>query len=295
MRLLLIEKKVAARFYTHDPCQEDHTHVDQHNRDTEAHAVEDTLDHQPGETSPLLAKTKSNDTSQSDLYYIPSENRSALYRAVPILHCFRSPSLVLAQVVALIQALLLAAFDATIPTHAYSLYKFSSLKSALLFIPLGVCNVIVGPLGGWAVDAYGTRPVAVIGYAYLVPVLALLRLPVSEPEPNQPILYGALLGLCGIGMAVIGAPSIVEAGAVVDKFHKRNPEIFGEQGPYAQLYAVNSLVFSAGLSLGPVLAGHLREWIGYGNMNAVLAAISGVTAASCYIWLGSQPRRRRIL
>lgn len=117
----------------------------------------------------------------------------------------------------------------------------------------------MGPIAGWAVDKYGTKPVAVLGYGYLVPMLALLRIPNAEPQTQQVIVYGVILGLCGIGLAVIGAPSIVEAGSVVEKYHKRNPEFFGEQGPYAQLYGCNSMVFSLGLSVGPVIAGGLAD------------------------------------
>ena len=292
MRVLVIEKKVAARYVNKlESCQEDYIHVDEHNCSNENSDAAnegsntETLD----ESSPLLRKDTSSG-SPNDGYYIQQENRPAILRAVPILHCFRSPSLILTQVIALMQAIILAGFDATIPTHAHSLFGFTSLKASLLFVPLGLLNVIIGPIAGWAVDRFGTKPAAVIGYAYLVPALALLRIPTSEPMPQQSILYGGLLALCGVGMAIIGAPSTVEAGAVVDRFHKRNPEVFGEQGPYAQLYGFNSMVFSAGLSVGPLAAGHLREQIGYGNMNAVLAAMSGITAAACYVWFGGKPK-----
>jgi hypothetical protein len=49
------------------------------------------------------------------------------------------------------------------------------------------------------------------------------------------------------------------------------------------------MVFSAGLSLGPEVAGQLRLAIGYGNMNAILAGICGFTAVLCFIYLGGKP------
>jgi hypothetical protein len=114
------------------------------------------------------------------------------------------------------------------------------------------------------------------------------------PQPggqDQQIIYGALLGFCGVGLAGIGAPGMVEAGAVVEKYYKANPEFFGREkgGPYAQLYGLQSMVFSAGLAIGPELAGQLREAIGYGNMNAVLAGLCGVTAVLCFVFLGGRP------
>ena len=140
-----------------------------------------------------------------------------------------------------------------------------------------------------AVDKYGTKPAAVIGFGYLVPVLILLRLP-HEGDKGQIILYSGLLALCGIGMAVIGSPSIVEASNVVQKYDKANPEFFGEQGPYAQLYGFNSLIFSAGLTMGPIISGALRDSIGYGNMNVVVAVIAGITSLLSFVFIGGAPR-----
>ena len=65
-----------------------------------------------------------------------------------------------------------------------------------------------------------------------------------------------------------------------------SPSIFGRNGPYAQLYGLNSLVFSAGLTVGPLLAGILRDRIGYGNMNVVVAILSGITAILSYFIIG---------
>lgn len=283
MRLLVIEKKVAARY---DASMRPHNAdpVSTSDSDTDADAANDPALHD--ESTPLIGHTPPHDP-----YLIPSpEKQPALIRRMPILYCLRSPSLLSALLVALIQALLLAAFDATIPTHSEALYRFDSLRAGALFAPLGLANLLLGPLAGWAVDRYGTKPVGVAGYAYLVPALALLRLPTATPFPQQAILYGALLALCGCGLAIIGAPSIVEAGAVVERFHRRNPDFFGSEGPYAQLYGINSMVFSFGLSIGPVLAGGLTDRIGYGDMSAVLAGISGVTAVLCFVWLGGLPR-----
>ena len=303
MRLLLIEKKVAARYTTSG--QEESRQSAAPERETVSNTNRDqpgtSTDNDPSETSPLLSKTVSTSSSASkettDPYYVLLHNRPWIFRKVPILDCFsRSPSLILAQLIVAVQAFLFAAFDATIPTHAAALYGYDSLHSGLLFLPLGLLNIIVGPIAGWAVDRYGTKLPAVAGYAYLVPILALLRVPGAEPKSQQIALYCVLLGLCGVGLATIGSISIVECGSEIDKFYKRNPHgVFSEEnGPYAQLYGINSMVFSAGLSLGPVVAGKLREAIGYGDMNAVLAGVSAFTSISCWIWLGRKPRPARV-
>jgi MFS family permease len=282
MRLLVIEKKVAKKYDEKDPNHRLHSdNNDQHEGD------DNDTDH--NENSPLLG-SKSED---EDPRYIlaPPEDQPWILRHIPILLCFKHPSLWMAFLIALTQALFLSSFDATIPTHASSLYGFDSLKSGLLFLPLGILDLIMGPLAGWATDKYGTKLLAVAGYTWLVPALILLRIPsMLSPQSKSVAVYCVLLSICGVGLATIGAPSIVEAGSVVDKFYKRNPRNFPEGGPYAQLYGFNSMIFSAGLALGPVLTGGLRGSLGYGNANAVLAAISGGTAVACYVALGGKPR-----
>lgn len=284
MRLLVIEKKVAARYEAYDQSTDDADNTpDRTDHDEQQSDAAD-------EESPLLANGQ-KDEDEDDAFLVP-EGQPAFICKVPVLYCLTSPSLIMAQITALVQAIIIASFDATVTTHAQDLYGFSSFQASLLFVPLSIMNLICGPIGGWCVDKFGTKPVAVFGFGYLVPILVLLRIPTDSPLPKEIIIYGVFMGLAGVGMAVIGSPSIVEAGAVVDKFHKRNPEFFGEQGPYAQLYAINSMVFCLGLSVGPVLGGQLKDAIGYGNMNAVIAAISGVTAIASFIWLGGKPTKR---
>lgn len=275
MRLLLIEKKTAAKY---DESAQQGTNPRQYSSRGE--------DEEANEEDSLLPK------KEEETYKIP-DGQNKVVRAVPILYCLSDPRLLVALLLAFVQATLLATFDATIPTEAESLFGFSSLKAGLLFIALDIPYLFGGPIAGWAVDKYGTKPAAVIGFGYLVPVLALLRLPsdhILDDTKSNIILYCALLATTGIGMAIIGSPSIVEASDVVQKYDKANPEFFGANGPYAQLYGFNSLVFSAGLTVGPILSGGLRDSIGYGNMNAVLAGITGVTAILSFIYVGGKPK-----
>jgi MFS family permease len=271
MRLLVVEKKVAGQY--EDPKQDI---ADDNNNDDPENA-------EPSEESALLPK------SEAESYTIPP-NQNRLIRTLPILYCLTSPRLLTAFLLAFMHALILGTFDATVPTEAESLFNFSSLKSGLLFIALDIPYLIVGPLAGWTVDKYGPKPASVFGFGYLAPVLILLRLPHAGGGKEQIILYCALLSLCGVGMGVIGSPSIVEASNVVQKFDKANGDFFGKNGPYAQLYGLNSLVFSSGLTIGPILSGTLRNSIGYGNMSLVVAALSAMTAVLSFIYIGGTPR-----
>lgn len=280
MRALVIEKKVAKRYSSKTPQHSGGSEiVTGAGQDAEAGGQSDG---EADEEAPLLRK------KQEEQSFKLSKDQPAIARKLKILPCLRDPRLLTAFLVAFVQALLLGAFDATVPTTAQELFGLDSLKAGLLFLPLGIFDLVVGPLAGWFVDRYGTKPGAVLGYTFLIPVLVLLRLP-HEGGKDQILLYSGLLALCGIGLAVIGAPSIVEAGSVVKKYHEANPEFFGEQAPYAQLYGLNSMVFSLGLTVGPALAGELKQTLGYGNMNAVLAAVSFATAMLCFVWLGGKP------
>ncbi|KAL9001719.1 MAG: hypothetical protein Q9188_005317 [Gyalolechia gomerana] len=273
MRLLLIEKKVAVQWQVDGLEAGD----DQEEQGANAGDEEDA-----NEEEPLLRK------KEEDGYKVP-EGQPKAVKAFPILYCLKDPRLLTALLLAFNQAALLATFDATIPTEAKQLFGFDSLKSGLLFISLVLPYLLLGPVAGWLVDRFGPKPAAVLGFGYLVPVLILLRL--ARPGgTSQIIIYCVLLALCGIGLAVIGSPSVVEASYVVTMYNKTNPDFFGEQGPYAQLYGINSMVFSLGLTLGPLISGGLKDSIGYGNMNVVVAMLCLVTAFLSVVYVGGKPK-----
>ncbi|KAK7534349.1 major facilitator superfamily domain-containing protein [Phyllosticta citribraziliensis] len=305
MRLLVSEKKVAARYETQDPTQGD---LQQTLSNDEDHVEDQEREEGVTEETSLLGQ------KEADQYKI-SPDQPAIARKIKLLPCLKDPSLVTAFIVSGIQATILGTFDATIPTVAEQYYNFPALKAGLLFLPLGVSDFLLGPLFGWAVDRFGTKPVATLSYLYLVPILILLRLPKPCPsasstsssqelfevaaaassctdQKKQIAIWASLLLLAGAGLAGTSAPSIVEAGSIVKKFHEHNPTFFGADGPYAQLYGVSSMVFSAGLTIGPLLAGALKDGIGYGNMNAVVAGISAVTAVLAFVFIGRPLRLR---
>ncbi|KAI0973712.1 major facilitator superfamily domain-containing protein [Xylaria arbuscula] len=281
MRLLVIEKRTAAKYDKSARDGEGNPRCAGSRMDPEG----DDRSHEASEEDTLLPK------KEDEAYKILKEPNK-LIRALPILICFQNPRLVMSLCLAFVQATLLAVFDATIPTEAQTLFQFSPLKAGLIFIALDVPYLLLGPVAGWAVDRYGTKSAAVLGFGWMVPVLILLRLPPEEllPVSRNIVLYCAILALNGIGLAVIGSPSVVEASDVVQKYDKANPGFFGENGPYAQLYGFNSLFFCSGLTVGPIAAGYLKDSIGYGNMNLVFAVLSAVTSILSFFIIGGKPR-----
>ncbi|KAI0845917.1 MFS general substrate transporter [Daldinia vernicosa] len=287
MRLLVVEKKTAAKYNVdqvpHSQDGEQDSHRD--HEATQSDSVEDATEHDA-----LLHNKKLKD-GDIESYKIRHEpNR--IVRALPILVCFRSPRLCVGMFLSFVQASLLGLFDATIPTQAQSLFGFTALHAGLLFVALYVPYLISGPLAGWAVDRYGTKLAAIVGFGSLVPSLILLRLPSEDllSGTSNVIVYCAMLALNGVGLGIIGSPGVVEASDVVEKFDKANPGFFGDNGPYAQLYGFNSLFFCTGLTVGPVAAGALRDGIGYGNMTLVFGLISAFTAVLSFFIIGGGPR-----
>ncbi|KAI0389936.1 MFS general substrate transporter [Xylariaceae sp. FL0594] len=280
MRLLVVEKKIADRYH----------HVESSSSSSSSQQENSNAGEEEGEERPLLSNNNKKDDSES--YKVHDAEHNALTRSFPILACFRNPRVAMSMALAFVQACLLAVYDATIPTEAQSLFGFTSLQAGLLFIALDVPYLLLGPFAGWAVDRFGTKPAAVLGFGWMVPALVLLRLPpqvARDGSGNAVALYSALLALNGVGLAIIGAPSVVEASEVVQRYHKANPDFFGANGPYAQLYGFNSLFFCAGLTVGPLLAGVLKDSVGYGDMNLVFAVLSGVTAVLSFFIIGGRP------
>lgn len=220
-----------------------------------------------------------------------SDDQPWIVRAVPILPCLSDPAVLTALFGSLVGAILMGSFDATVAIVSHELFGFDSFSAGMLYLPIGVMHLVCGPPIGWAIDRYGTKSAGVFAFGIMIPPLLLLRL-VHSGGMLQVILYAVLLGVSGIGIAGSGTPCIVEAGAVIDSYYKANPAVFGDKGPYAMVYGLNGMVFNAGLTIGPELAGGLKDAIGYGNMNTVLAAISAGAAWLCFLYMGNKPRIR---
>jgi MFS family permease len=280
MRLAVIEKKVAAKWIPNA--------VTKTSASTLAHNDEE----EASEGSPLLGNANRNGhtNKHSDLeqWKIPKD-QSALIRRFPIIYAFSNSRMLTAQAVGFVQAMLLAVFDATIPTEAQDLFGFDSLKAGLLFTPLVLPYLILGPVFGRLTDKYGPKAGATFGLSYIMIPLILLRIP-NEGGTPEIAKFCVFLSMCGLGLATVSSPSVVESSNVMEKYHLANPDLFGEEGPYAQLYAVGSMVFSAGLTVGPMVAGSLRTQIGYGNMSAVVAGACFVVSVLSFLYLGGKPK-----
>lgn len=272
MRLFVLEKKTAAKYGMGDESE--------------------SSDDSESETSPLLDNGKTKEEELEEWKIPHPQDQPAWVRSLPILYCLKDKRLWVSQLVALTQATLLAVFDSTIVIEAQELFGFDALKAGLLFIPQILPSFIVGPLAGRAVDKYGPRPIATIGLVFTTIPLILLRIPHAGGAAEIAKMCAILL-MSGVGISMVSAPPLVAASYVVEQYHSANQGFFGENGPYGQLYAMASIAFSTGLTIGPVVAGALRESIGYGNMNAVMAGVCTAVGVLAWFSLGTIPKKMR--
>lgn len=194
--------------------------------------------------------------------YKIQSNLSTIERAIPILYCFRNTRFLAALMLVLVQSLLVGAFDATVPVETKALFHFAPFEVGLLFIAIVIPNLALGPVAGLAVDRYGTKLVATAGYAFLVPCLLLLGLPSQKilMGNHNIVLFCLVLVLNGAALSIIASPGLVKATHITEKYETANPGFFEENGPYAQLYGFSSVFAFAGLAIGPLLGGTLREF-----------------------------------
>lgn len=268
MRLLVVEKKTVAEFGVEDGDPEG-PRPNLENTD-EGNAKD-----------PLLPKLP------DPTYIIPPGQPWAI-RSYPILYCFKNARMLTANWITLVQAALVGTLDATVPVMGQTAYGLTSLQTGLLFIPILLPGLILGPVAGGITDRQGPKTIVVWGFGLLVPAFVALRI-AQAGGLDQILMYCFVLTLCGICLAVTNPPALVESTLVVEEYHQANPDIFGAQGPYAQVSSITGLMYNAGSAFGALLAGCLTDAIGYGNMSLVTAALSFITAVLGFLYLQGKP------
>ena len=263
----MVEKKTAAEFgfLDGDPATE--------SRQSEA-------SHDQEEAEAPLLKSPPDQT-----YIIPATELPAIIQSYPILYCFKDIRMLAANWTTLIQAILLGGLDATVPLVGEEYYGFNSLQTGLLFIPVLLPGLVLGPVAGWITDRQGPKRVVVAGYGLLVPIFVSLRT-VQPGGSTQVLIYSIILTLCGTCLAATSPPALVESTMVIEKYYQANPEGFGPNGPYAQISGMTGMMYNAGTALGSLLAGALKDVVGYGNMNLVNAGLALVTALLGFFFTG---------
>ncbi|EOA91318.1 uncharacterized protein SETTUDRAFT_152445 [Exserohilum turcica Et28A] len=284
LRLLLIEKKVAARW---DPSAVGRPGIDPHDKSSGSATLTAALPPQSPGPDAEKALAPSEPGNLEPPQKSPPEQRLR-DRLPPVVALVYSRRLLASLFCALVQALLLTAFDSVLTIHAADTFNWSSTGAALLFLPLAI-PTFLSPLWGWLSDKYGGRYLVVTGYLCACPPLICLRF-VNENTVKDKVLLCALLAVAGFFIGMTFAPVMAEIAAVAEakerKMVANGRAGFGKGGAFAQAYALYNVAFAGGCMAGPLLAGFIAEASGWATMAIVLGVLSAVTAVPGFLWLG---------
>jgi MFS family permease len=288
LRLLLVEKKVAARW---SPDAAGNAHVAASDELGEKVAAMPSPTHESRD----LEKSAPATANQSDTNATDFRQRRR-DRLPPVLSLLYSRRLWAALVCSLLQAALLTSFDSVLTIHAANVFGWTSTGAGLLFLPL-VIPGFLAPLFGWLSDKFGGRYFATVGFFCACPPLVCLRF-VDENSMNDKVLLCALLAVTGLFLALTFPPIMAEISSVVEAKEKsmlaRGQQGFGSGGAYAQAYALFNVAFAGGCMAGPLLAGFIVEDRGWTTMAWVLGLISAIAAVPALLWLGGWVFKKKV-
>lgn len=277
LRLLLVEKKVAARW---DPVAE--TQVEAAATTDSGHAI---AEDQPSDTEKGVVAGQLDADNLPESTTLRARRRD---RLPPVLALLYSRRLLAALFCALIQAALLTSFDSVLTIHAATLFGWTATGAALLFLPI-VIPSFLAPVFGWFSDKYGGRYPVTLGFLGACPPLICLRF-VDENTMRDKVILCALLALTGLFLMLTFPAIMAEISGVVEAKEKTmlasGRAGFGPGGAYAQAYGLFNMAFAGGCMVGPLLAGFIVEDKGWSIMALVLGILSAVTAVPACLWLG---------
>ncbi|KAL4807634.1 major facilitator superfamily domain-containing protein [Aspergillus unguis] len=197
-------------------------------------------------------------------------------RMPPMVRLLCSVTLLVVLQATLAQAMAWASFDSVLPLYVRSTFDMGPMEIGLCFVPLFLPSFL-STIIGHAVDRHGSRKIAFLGFILDVPVYLLLQL-VKENTTKDLITLYALLFFAGLASAFKTVSLMVEVNHAVEEKEKECPGIFGEKGGTGQAYGLFNVAWSGGQVAGPLVAGWLVNWGGWGRMVSAFAVIGGVTA-----------------
>lgn len=275
LRLLVIDKEEAYKFLSRMPAG---AHVPSPlDTDERARLLDLPEDHESDEYVEGLMHDEDNSGTKSSSSLVgPREH------AFPIITILHDPRLLAATFVTFTHACFVGMFNATLPIHAAKEFGMSPFQSGLLFIAIELPYIFCGPAIGWYVDNAGPRGPACMGSLLLVPSLLFLRFP--KEVKDIPFLI-MLLALNGTGLSAASSSAFVQANRIGRERHLANPVLFGSKGPYGQLYALNNILYSLGMTVGPLVGGSLSTHFGYGNAMAAMSFQALLAALISRSWM----------
>lgn len=224
------------------------------------------------------ATSEHSDTLEED-----TEKPAATMAMVKLL---QSPRILAGLLVSIVMGWLFSSFDSVLTMHVKEVFSFNSLEAALMFLCIGVPELL-GPVIGYISDKYGTRWVVTGGFIAMTPLLILLRIP-DQNTTRDIVVFAVILSLAGIGFACIGVPLMGELTNAVIEEESKHPGKFGHGRGFGQIYGLFNVAFAIGSLVGPFQSGFTMNSRGWGLTTISLAIISFITAfPTAYYFDGS--------
>lgn len=186
-----------------------------------------------------------------------------------------------------------AGLETVLPIHTQEAFGWDSEGAGLIFLPLTLPSFL-GPLVGWICDRFGSRWPMTLGFLCLCPILTLLRC-VNYDSLDQKVLLCALLTLAACCFTVTLDPVMAEIAYVVNVKARKNPKAYNGAGnnAYAQAFGLFNTAYSLGNTLGPIIAGLIKDAAGWSTMGWVLGLLGGLTAVPVLLWSGKPIRETK--
>jgi MFS family permease len=276
LRLIMIEKKVAQKWFGAESVQPDPTDVHP----------------EPDLPTSLPPCPESFDTSyklkeiggQTTIEATPSR-RILYYKLPPILRLLLSFRMLVALSGGLLQSALNVALDSTLTLTVEALFGWQQTGQGLIFITILVPSLLQ-PVFGAMTDRYqqGRRVLGAGGCLLATPAYVLLRL-VTQNTLGQKVLLCVLLVIIGLAMAIAMPAIIAEISATVTDAEKNDPQAI-KGTVFATAWSLVNAAYAAGCMIGPLFSGLIRNSAGWQTTTWCLGLLSGVTGVFLLLFLG---------
>jgi MFS family permease len=276
LRLIMIEKKVAQKWFGAESVQLDPT---------------DVLP-EPDLPTSLTPCPESFDTSstlkeigvQTTIEATPSRH-ILYYKLPPILRLLLSFRMLVALTGGLLQSALNVALDSTLTLTVEALFGWQQTGQGLIFITILVPSLLQ-PVFGAMTDRYqqGRRVLGAGGCLLATPAYVLLRL-VTQNTLGQKSLLCVLLVIIGLAMAIAMPAIIAEISATITDTEKNDPQAI-KGTVLATAWSLVNAAYAAGCMIGPLFAGLIRNSAGWQTTTWCLGLLSGVTGVFLLLFLG---------
>jgi len=301
LRLVMIEKKVAAKWLPHkaaiaaanNALDRPQSSEEDKMKEVDLAYEQDSLRLETGRPETGISQSPITGAPPLTSTELPKKKR----RLPPIMTLLASRRLLSSLVGIMVQATLLTSFDAVIPLYVNQIFGWNSIGAGLIFLAIVVPSFL-GPWIGSLADKFGPRWLATSGFILAMPFLVLLRL-VDHNSLRQKVLLCALMAMVGLALNLTLPPLMAEISYIVAKKEEASKKenngksVFGPKGAYAQAYALFNMAFAAGCMIGPIWAGMVNESAGWGTMAWSLGLLSVVTAVPTVVWCGGSIFKKR--